>query len=76
MRMVITMEGGIIQDIIADNECDILIVDYDTEGADTRDLTSVQQYDGKFEDAYIIPMGADIQNDRIDYFFNHLLKED
>jgi hypothetical protein len=31
-RILIVVDGGIIQDILADHECEILIKDYDTEG--------------------------------------------
>lgn len=33
-RILITVEGGIIQDIFADTPVDITIKDFDTEGAD------------------------------------------
>lgn len=34
MRIIIEMEGGLIQHIMADDEADIIIRDLDTEGAD------------------------------------------
>lgn len=52
-RIAIIMEGGIIQDILADEEVYITIVDYDTEDAEEEDLTEVPQYDGTSVQAFI-----------------------
>ena len=52
-RIAIIMEGGLIQNIFADEEVDITIVDYDTEGADEEDLTEVLQNDGTSVEAFI-----------------------
>ncbi len=52
-RIAIIMEGGIIHDILADEEVYITIVDYDTEDAEEEDLTEVPQYDGTSVQAFI-----------------------
>jgi hypothetical protein len=52
-RIAIIMEGGIIHDILADEEVDITVVDYDTEDADEEDLTEVPQNNGKSVEAFI-----------------------
>ena len=52
-RIAIIMEGGLIQDILADEEVDITIVDYDTEDAEEEDLTEVPQNDGTSVEAFI-----------------------
>lgn len=44
-RVVITMEGGIIQNHEADARVDVLIMDFDTEGADESDLAKNDQGD-------------------------------
>jgi uncharacterized protein YegL len=57
-RIAIIMDGGLIQDILADEEVDITIVDYDTEDAEEEDLTEVLQNDGTSVEAYIgYPIG-------------------
>lgn len=38
-RIVITMEGGLIQCVLADADVEILVIDYDTEG--TTDPTAM-----------------------------------
>jgi len=45
-RIALIMEGGIIQNILADEEVYITILDYDTEDAEEEDLTEVPQNDG------------------------------
>ena len=52
-RIAIIMEGGIIQNILADEEVDITIVDYDTEDAEDEDLTEVAQNDGISVEAFL-----------------------
>ena len=52
-RIAIIMEGGIIQNILADEEVYITIVDYDTEDAEEEDLTEVPQNDGTSVEAFI-----------------------
>lgn len=52
-RIAIIMEGGLIQNILLDEEVDITIIDYDTEGAEEEDLTEVAQTDGTSVEAFI-----------------------
>jgi hypothetical protein len=52
-RIAIIMEGGIIQDILADEEVDITIVDYDIEGTEDEDLMEVPQNNGISIEAFI-----------------------
>ena len=52
-RIAIIMEGGIIQNILTDEEVDITIVDYDIEDAEEEDLTEVPQNDGTSVEAFI-----------------------
>lgn len=42
-RLVIVMEGGVIQSVVADKPVDVMVVDYDTDGADPARLRSVPQ---------------------------------
>jgi len=41
MNIVIFMEGGVIQDIIADAEARVIVVDRDVEGLDEKDIKTV-----------------------------------
>ncbi len=48
MKLVIIVDGGIVQDVYTDQPAEVVIVDRDTEGCDIEDLRTVQG-----EDAYI-----------------------
>lgn len=42
--IVIVMEGGLIQDVVASSRMQVMVIDYDTEGT-TNDITQVDQGD-------------------------------
>jgi hypothetical protein len=77
MKIVIVMDGGLVQDILSDKECNVVIVDYDTDGVDEKDLTAIEQRDGKFENAYLTRFEVEINKNRTKYFHKiGLRKED
>lgn len=43
-KMIITIEGGLIQEIISNQDVEILIVDYDIDGMEDEKLS---KYEGK-----------------------------
>ena len=47
-KVIITMEGGLIQNVITDTDVDVTIIDYDAEGADEEELRQVYG-----DDAYV-----------------------
>lgn len=55
--IVITLEGGIIQDISTDDPAEVgrqvTVIDYDCEGCDPDEVERVPQGKGKTEDATI-----------------------
>lgn len=62
-RIAIIMEGGLIQDILADEEVDITIIDYDTEGTEEEDLTEVPQNDGTSVEVFIGYPNVDLSDE-------------
>ena len=48
-RVAVMVEGGLVQDVVADrpDELRVAVVDYDTEGCDAADLTSLAQPMGR-----------------------------
>jgi uncharacterized protein YegL len=62
-RIAIIMEGGLIQDILAVEDVDITIVDYDTEGAEEEDLTEIPQNDGTSVEAFIGYPNVDLSDE-------------
>ena len=59
VRVFVIMEGGVIQNVLADDPdiVDVVVVDYDVDGGDPENTTQVpQQWDGKvtdFSPAYV-----------------------
>jgi len=54
-RIVVVIEGGLVQSILADNPDSIeaVVMDYDTEGADPCDYATISQNDGSERDAFV-----------------------
>jgi hypothetical protein len=70
-RVVITMEGGLIQHIMADTEdVKVMVIDYDTEGVDAWRL---KEYDDS--PVYTCEGVDDINPDLIDEIDRTLFKE-
>ncbi len=61
-RIAIIMDGGLIQDIFADEDVYVTTVDYDTEDASEEDLAKVQRNDGRSVEAFIGYPIADISD--------------
>ena len=62
-RIAIIMEGGIIQNILADEQIETTIVDLDTEGAEEDDLTKIPLNDGTSVEAFISYPTEDFSNE-------------
>lgn len=75
-RIVIVMDGGLVQSIIADrpSEVDIAVVDYDTDGAYDFELSMVPQGFGREEPAYVCRFEAEDSDIGVDDVFR-LLRE-
>jgi hypothetical protein len=53
LRVLIALEGGIVQGTVADRPgVDVILLDYDTEGADVADLFAIPQSDGATAEAF------------------------
>ena len=52
-RLGIRLEGGVIQSTFSDAPVDIIVIDYDTDGADEDDLFPMPQDDGDTSPCYL-----------------------
>jgi hypothetical protein len=72
-RIVITLEGGLIQGITSDQPVEILVLDFDASdfGGEDDDITTIETYPtGKVEQIYnTCPYKADISEDFVNHFF-------
>lgn len=69
MRMAIFIKGGLIQDIVSDSEVDIVIIDGDTDGADSDEIETVLGDEG-----VISHRQADIVPTQVDTIWKQTLK--
>lgn len=51
-RVYINLEGGIIQDVWADSEVDVIVLDFDTEGGDEDRTTQMGNGDLAYVSEY------------------------
>jgi hypothetical protein len=55
--IVVTVEGGLVQSVSSDDPIlvgrEVVVIDYDAEGADPGEIACVPQPDGKAEDALV-----------------------
>ena len=55
--IVITIEGGLVQGVSSDDPAEqgkeVVVIDYDAEGADPEEIQKVPQGDGETQDATI-----------------------
>ena len=52
-KIVIVMEGGIINDVLSTHDVDAVMIDYDTEGSEPDEIRKIPQGDGTTEKAYV-----------------------
>ena len=70
-RVVVTVEGGVVQSVVADrpDELDIVVLDYDTQGADEDGIEYITQPDGSKSDVVVIPIETEHPHISLDEVF-------
>ncbi len=70
-RIVIEMEGGLIQNITANVKAEILVLDADTEGGDEDKIREIANWDGSKEEIYSRGIEEpEILRQYVDFYFN------
>ena len=66
VRIAVIMDGGVVQNVLSSEDVEIVIVDYDTDGADPDDLTEI------FPDAFGLyqPFPPELNSPDLDTIFN------
>lgn len=63
-KIIITVEGGIVQGVMANTEVDVVILDYDTEGFDEDKVREVPAFEaGKVETAAGVKSDVDTKSE-------------
>ena len=74
-RIVIEMEGGLIQNITASAKAEILVLDADTEGGDEDRIKKIINWDGSKEEVYSRGIEEpEVLPEYVDFYFNQFGK--
>lgn len=77
-KVLIWMEGGLIQDIGASQEVEIIVIDEDTEGGDPENIKTIKLFgdENKETDFYIADWGTvESTPEYVEHYFNEARKE-
>ncbi len=70
-RIVIEMEGGLIQDITANVKTEVLVLDGDTEGGDEDKIREIANWDRSKEEVYSNGIEEpEVLAEYVDFYFN------
>jgi hypothetical protein len=75
-RIVIEMEGGLIQNMTANVKLEVLVLDADTEGGDEDAIREITNWDGSIEEVY--SRGIDepeVLPEYVDFYFDQFRQE-
>lgn len=70
-KVILVMEGGLIQNVIADTAVDLTIIDRDTEGADEDELRQVYG-----DDAYVSGPHVNVNPEEVEVILNMIKASD
>jgi len=78
MKIVIIVDGGLIQDVIVDGDSEVLVVDYDIDGVEDAEpsrLLSIPQRDGSVTTGIMRLEPAELNSKRVRELFDFYNKE-
>jgi hypothetical protein len=76
-RIVIEMEGGLIQEVTANVKAEILVLDTDTEGGDEDRIREIANWDGSKEEVYSRGIEEpEVLPEYVDFYFNQFCQEE
>jgi hypothetical protein len=76
-RIVIEMEGGLIQEITANVNMEVLVLDADTEGGDEDRIREIANWDGSKEEVYSRGIEeSEVLPEYVDFYFNQFRQEE
>lgn len=73
-KIIVHIEGGMVQNVLTNTDIELIIYDYDTDGAEPEDLKMVPQSNGSEpEQAYVyIGEYIELSPDRVEELFKAL----
>ena len=74
-RVVIEMEGGLIQNVTANVKGEVLVLDADTEGGDEDRIKEITNWDGRKEEVYSGGIDEpEVLPEYVDFYFNQFVE--
>lgn len=73
MKVVVFIEGGVIQDVISNNELEVRIIDGDLDGCEERD---VQRIEGEDVYVYSSHRTAKVDKSKVEKIFREIQKNE
>ena len=74
-RIVIFLEGGLIQRIEAEQGTEVVILDLDTQGGDDERIQPIRDVDGEVSDAFISRWWIEPDSETVEYFLGQIREE-
>jgi len=76
-KVLIWMEGGLIQDIGASQEVELIVIDEDTEGGDKERIVSIPLFGGERTQEFYVSDWGKIETtpEWVEHYFNEARKE-
>jgi hypothetical protein len=71
-KVVITVEGGLIQCIDSEVPLDVAVLDFDIDGADSEELTEYEDTGGHITNAFLSSWGVSGDKVIVDHVFKQL----
>jgi len=74
-RIVIFLEGGLVQRIEAEQGTEVMILDFDTQGGDDERIQPIRDIDGTVEDVFVSRWWIEAHPETVEYFLNQIKEE-
>ena len=75
-KIVIFLEGGLVQRIEADHKAEIVILDFDTQGGDDERIEPIRDVDGEVSDAFVSHWWIEPDPKTVGYFLGQLARRE
>jgi hypothetical protein len=71
-RILITVEGGLVQGVNSTFPCDTYVLDFDTDGAGAGDEQKLIDLDGERIDAYLYDTPCEVDQDIVSHYIKQI----
>lgn len=69
-KIVIVLEGGVVQNVMSDEPTEVIVIDYDTEGLEPHELQTIYQ-----DEAHVRNFDAEVLIPDVNHAFDVVKKD-